>query len=662
MNKLSVLLLFLGTFCVLQAQNKSLGNISKQKTIASAPATTQDSTAIRRETSQSGTNKPSDKNLKANIKDYLIISQNRDTTYVDTTLTIQKEYKFNYLRKDNFGLLRFSNLGQTYNSLTYNFGNTSLMPGFGARAKHFNYTEISDVNYYRVPTPLTELFFKTAFEQGQLADSFFTINTSPQLNFSVEYKGLRSLGKYQNILASTGNFTFTTNYQTKNKKYNMRGHITMQDLLNQENGGIIDDNIDEFENGDPEFLDRSIFEVNFQNAESMLKGKRFHLEHDYKLINKADSLSLNKLSFGHIISFEDKFYQFDQTAADTDYFGEAFVSRVQERATLENFYNQLQLNYSNNIIGDVQFNISHNNYNYGYNKIIVLNGNSITNRLKGNIYAAGAKYNKQYKGFNLNGEAGINFAGNFEGNFIKAQASFNLNNDIAASASLNHSSKAPNYNTLLYHSDYINYNWQNNFSNTQTQQLAFNAKYKKWANITVDYSTITNYVYFKQNETTQQINPFQNSATITYLRAKLENEIKVGKFALNNTIMYQNVQDPNNSLNVPEFNTRNTLYYSNHLFKKALYLQTGLTVNYFTKYYMNAYNPLLAEFYVQNQTQYGDFPLIDFFLNAKIRQARIFFKTEHFNSSFTGYNFYSAPNYPYRDFIIRFGVVWNFFM
>ncbi|KJD31837.1 hypothetical protein PW52_16310 [Tamlana sedimentorum] len=655
MNKLVTTLLFLYVLSALNAQQNE-----KIMSIKSKNGQNQHQDSLNVDANKKENKK--DKELKANIKDYLIISQNRDTTYVDTSLTIQKEYKFNYLRKDNFGLLRFSNLGQTYNSLTYNFENTSLMPDFGARAKHFNYTQISDVNYFRVPTPLTELFFKTAFEQGQLADSFFTINTSPQLNFSVEYKGLRSLGKYQNILASTGNFTFTTNYQTKNKKYNLRGHITMQDFLNQENGGIIDDNIDEFENGDPEFLDRSIFEVNFENAESFLKGKRFHLEHDYKLINKADSLAQNKLSFAHIMSFEDKFYQFDQTSADTDYFGESFVSRVQERATLENFYNQLQLNYSNNLLGDVQFNVSHNNYNYGYNKLIVLNGTTITNRLKGNIYAAGAKYNKQYKGFNLNGEAGVNFAGDFDGNFIKAQASFKIKSDISASASLNHSSQVPNYNTLLHQSDYINYNWQNNFSNIQTQQLSFNAKYKKLANLTVDYSTITNYVYFKKDETSQQVSPFQNSATITYLRAKLENEITVGKFSLNNTIMYQNVQDTNNSLNVPELNTRNTLYFSSHLFKKALYLQTGLTVNYFTKYYLNAYNPLLAEFYVQNETQYGDFPLVDFFLNAKIRQARIFFKTEHFNSSFTGYNYYSAPNYPYRDFIIRFGVVWNFFM
>ena len=53
------------------------------------------------------------KDKKPKIQDYLIISHKNDTTYVDTTLTIQKDYKFNYLRKDNFGLIPFSNLGQT---------------------------------------------------------------------------------------------------------------------------------------------------------------------------------------------------------------------------------------------------------------------------------------------------------------------------------------------------------------------------------------------------------------------------------------------------------------------------------------------------------------------------------------------------------------------
>ena len=42
---------------------------------------------------------------------YKVITIDNDTTYIDTSLTIQKEYSHNYLRKDIFGLLPFANDG-----------------------------------------------------------------------------------------------------------------------------------------------------------------------------------------------------------------------------------------------------------------------------------------------------------------------------------------------------------------------------------------------------------------------------------------------------------------------------------------------------------------------------------------------------------------------
>ena len=123
----------------------------------------------------------------------------------------------------------------------YSFYSNDMMPGFAAQSKHFNYMEIEDLFYYHVPTPLTELLYKTPFEQGNLLDAFFTVNTSKQFNFSIAYKGERSIGKYQHIVTSSGNFRFTTNYKTKNNKYFARAHIAMQDILNEENGGLKDE-------------------------------------------------------------------------------------------------------------------------------------------------------------------------------------------------------------------------------------------------------------------------------------------------------------------------------------------------------------------------------------------------------------------------------------
>lgn len=609
-----------------------------------------------------GVSNKSTQKKEAVITDYLIINHLRDTTYLDTTLTINKEYKYNYLRRDEFGLMPFANIGQTYNSLTYNFNDTHLIPGFGAKAKHFNYLDAEDINYYHVPTPLTELYFKTALTQGQQLDAFFTTNTSKQFNLSIGYKGVRSLGIYQNTLTSSGNLRMTASYKTKNKRYILNTHFTSQDLLNNENGGLKDDNLAFFESGDPDFDDRGVLEVNFENAENLLLGKRFYLNHSYDFITPKDSISSNSLQLAHVMTLEDKIYTFDQSAANTDYFGESFrTSSLKDRTELEQFTNQLQLNYKNTTIGSVQFNATHNNYNYGYDKIVVLNTGTIPNRLIGDVVSVGAKYNKQYKGFNLKGNAGLNVSGDFDGNYISGTASYQLTKDIKILANINHSSVAPNFNTLLFQSDYKNYNWSNQFNNIKSQQVLFNIDSKKYANLTLDFNTINDYLYFAKNDE-GNVKPFQNSNAITYLKLKLQKEIRYKNFALDNTVLYQNVQDDSNTLNVPQIVTRNTLYYSNQVFKKAMYLQTGIIFNYFTAYNMNSYDPLLAEFYTQNQEEFGGFPRLDFFVNAKIRQTRIFLKAEHFNAAFTGREYYSAANQPYRDFTIRFGLVWNFFL
>ena len=155
--------------------------------------------------------------------------------------------------------------------------------------------------------------------------------------------------------------------------------------------------------------------------------------------------------------------------------------------------------------------------------------------------------------------------------------------------------------------------------------------------------------------------PVQYLDNLEVLKIKLARKIKFGKFSIDSKLLLQKTMS-DNIINLPEIVSRNTFYYSTDMFKKALYLQTGFGVKYFSKFYMNGYDPLLSELYVQNDKEIGEFPIIDFFINAKIQQTRLYFKFEHFNSSFTGYNYYSAPNYPYRDFTFRFGLVWNFFM
>ena len=603
----------------------------------------------------------------ATIDMYVEFNHVLDSTQIDTTITIKKEYKFNYLQKDNFGLMPFANIGQTYNTLSFNSFDSKTSPLFGARSRHFNYLEHEDIKFYEVATPLTRLTYKTAFEQGQLLDALFTVNLTKEFNFSLAYKGLRSLGNYQNALTSSGNFRFTSNFKNKNERYNAIGYVVMQDLLNQENGGLKTEDLDNFTSGNKEFIDRSVFDPSFEDAENILEGKRFYFEHSYRLTKKRDSLISNDIVLYNKVSFEDKYFKYAQTSATSDYFGEFFNSSISDKVTLEHFNTSLGVKYNNSTIGNVQLGINYNDINYGYNSIVLLSDQNIPNRIKSNFLGLEGSYSKTYKGFNITSKGGVNLSDLFVGSFLDASIKIKLNKDMTVIGGLGINSRLPNYNYLLYQSDYLNYNWYNldSFKNVNTQQINFSFLSDKLLNAFIDISNIDNYTYFSSVESIDDFNkitPEQYSKPLQYFRVKVQKEFKVGNFALDNTMMFQNVISDEDVLNVSSLIARNTLYYSNQLFKKSMTLQIGVTSNYFSKYNMNGYDPLLAEFYTQNETKLGGFPRLDFFINAKVRQTRIFFKAEHFNSSFTGYDYFSAPNQPYRDFTVRFGLVWDFFL
>nr|WP_262908965.1 putative porin [Leeuwenhoekiella parthenopeia] len=595
---------------------------------------------------------------------YKIISVENDTTLVDTSLTIKKFYKFNYLRKDNFELLPFSNEGQSYNSLMRDFSNSQILPVFGARARHFNYMEVDDIYYYNVPTPLTELYYKSVFQQGQNLDAFFTMNKSKRFNFSIAYKGLRSLGNYQNILTSTGNFRFTVNYQNKSGRYDLKAHYVAQDLLNQENGGLTEQGLINFRSDDSQFDDRAVLSVNFENAESILDGSRFYLNHKYDLI-RQDTLSKNRIELGHISNYETKFYKYDQTSPATSLFGNSFVTQnISDKTDLKTFDNTAYVAYTNNILGRLSFQISHSYYKYGYNSVLIQESGRIPNQIVGNNIAAGASYKKEYKGFQLSGKAALNVAGDFAGYNLDAEAGYAYKDKATFTGGLHINASPANYNHLLYQSSYENYNWYNleAYQTVKTQSLDFNMKSDTWLNASVSLVNMSDYAYFGRSTQDTLVQSFQTGDNITYLKAKVNKEFRLGKFALDNTIAYQKVTGGEQYLNVPEFITRNTLYFSDEWFKKALFIQTGLSLKYFTSYAMDAYDPVLAEFYVQNQEEIGDFPLIDLFFNMKVRQTRIFFIGEHINALVAPNDYFSAPGYPYRDFTFRFGLVWNFFL
>ncbi|PPK95133.1 putative beta-barrel porin [Nonlabens xylanidelens] len=612
------------------------------------------------------------KGEKPPITDYLIITQKRDTTHLDTTLTMAKDFKFNFFRKDDFEYIPFHNVGQPYNQLGKSFDLDLLSPRMGSQARHQNYYEIDDILDYYVPTPLTDLYFKTVVNQGQQLEALFTSNLSPQFNFSISYKGVRSAGDYINTLTSSGNFKFTSNYTSKNKRYRLRVHTVFQDHFNEENGGLEAASLQGFIDDTEDLSNRGRLEPNLTDAESTLDGKRFYIDHDYELIGDKDSTSYYSGRIYNKAYYEDKFYRYSQDTADEDFLGESYIStNLEDKTNLEEGMIEAGASYEHHLLGYYKAGVARHKYNYGYDRLINQASGVINNRLIGELYQFKAEFAKRVGKFDITANGGVNITGDLDGQFINSQASYKFK-DFDVKAGIAISSRAPDFIYTLHQSDYINYNWQNNFNNTEKQEFNFRINSEKFLNAQVTFTTLQDHVYFSQNlvvdtdgnTTGYNATPIQTTGDITYLKIKVNKDIKfLRKFGLDNTIMYQNVTQTDDVINVPDFTARSTFYYKNRLFKNALLLQTGITAKYFTKYYMDGYDPVLGEFYSQNTDELGGFPMVDLFVNAKIRQTRIFFKLEHANQLFaSNTDYFSAPRNPYRDFTIRFGLVWNFFL
>tara|TARA_B100001059_G_scaffold143862_1_gene143769 strand:+ start:6473 stop:8866 length:2394 start_codon:yes stop_codon:yes gene_type:complete len=642
--------------------------------------------------------KPIKEMEEVTIEDYKIYYSDGTVKHVDTTLTINKDYHFNYLRKDYFELLPFANSGETFNKLGYDFQDQKIIPDIGARAKHYGYMEKDEIGYYEVPSPLTELFFKTVFEQGQLVDALITVNTAPRLNITLAHKAFRSLGNYINTLGGGTNLRFTSQYTTKNYRYRQRSHFAAQRIENQANGGLDSLSVYYFEKAIDEleydgFLDRSRL-TNNANTNNTLIGRRYYLDHQYDATLGGNDKMKNYekpkvLTIGHKFNFEGKHFDYNNSSSNSFFGTVSGTSSFATRNSLDVMDNEIYAIYHEKNLGElkaglrlIQWNYSiklpentkdpDNPFDYGSNPT----------EIKANQLALSAYWKKTFLKFDFKAEGYFSAVKEYSSQFISGALSRDFENGISTKAKLSLRSQAPNFNFFLHRSNFLEYDWYNpSLKNQLTNSLNFSFVHPKWGRLEGQYELLNNYTYFKnlkpvlrkfsyysaisKKEEELLVAPEQYEGTIGYLKLRFSQQLDFWKFTWAITAQYQQVSNDGDidfkPLNVPEWNLRSSFLFSSQLFNKALYLQTGVTAQYFTDFYADRYSPHLGEFVSQNHTEIGKFPRLDFFINAKIQQTRLFLKYEHFNSDMTGYNFYSAPFTPYRDSSIRFGLVWNFF-
>lgn len=641
------------------------------------------------------------------VTDYKIMYLDGTESTVDTSLSLEGEYAFNFLRKDYFEYLPFPNMGEGFNKLGYDFHDQAFTPQMGARVKHFGYFEKEDIPYYEVPSAYTELFFKSTFQQGQHLDTSLAINTSPKFNVAVSFRGFRSLGKYLASLSRTRQFRMSTQYQTYNQRYRMRLHQTTQSLENQVNGGLTNDSVYFFENapnyveadesGQPVldengneniifydgFLDRNRLGTQI-NADNVLEGKRYFMEHRYQLLPIAKDTTVYRMAVGYSASLENKKYQFTQDRPNTYFLEQYETSKVIDSTSFNTLENKLFVTYRNDALGALKGELYHHNWNYTLGPNDYEKDTLLPNSIQAHQWAVNAQWQKNLLGFNTQATAYQSLKKEYATQALTLNLSRSLFQDITLTAAYKYRSQPLNFNFYLHQSDYKEYNWEEkDLVNQKFNTRSVGFSHPRWGSLRGEWTRIDHYTFFNNRTPLKDLNKkfvvevFQTDKKIDYYKLRLDQRFDFGKFSLVNNVQYQRVnqeQDPEQllsgplALNVPEWLIRSTFMLTSSMFNKSLFFQSGATFVFFTDFYADQYNPLLAEFVTQNNTKIGEYPRVDFFFNAKIQSSRIFLKLENVSAPLehlinidTPYDYYAAPFVPYRDFSIRFGLIWNFF-
>ena len=641
------------------------------------------------------------------VSDYKILYLDGTEKSVDTSLSLNREYTFNFLQTDYFEYLPLPNMGEGFNQLGYDFQDQPMTPQMGASAKHFGYFEKEDIPYYNMPSAYTELFFKTTFQQGQHLDATLAINTSPKFNVAVSFRGFRSEGKYTSSLSRARQFRMSTQYETYDQRYRMRLHQTTQSIENDFNGGLTNNSVYFFENapnyvvadesgqpilnenGEEEFffydgfLDRSQLETQTKGLH-ILEGKGYFMDHQYRLFPLVKDSTAYKMSIGYRAHYETKNYQLNQRRTDS-YFYEAYSNGAIADTTLHtSLENTLYAKLENSALGSLQLNLHQQQWNYSFAPDEYEKDTILPTQLKANQLAIEAQWAKSLFGLDARLAAYNSLRNDYATRVVTAEIERTLFKEYNLKASYSQRSKPLNFNFYLSQSDYKEYNWYNpDLKNQFFDIKRVILSHPKWGKLSTAWTNISDYAFFNNTTLLRNLNKnfklevVQIDKKIDYFKARFDQRLDFKNFSWVNNIQYQEVIQEENpdellsgplALNVPKWLIRSTFMLTSSLFNKALFFQSGATFVYFTDYYADQYNPLIAEFITQNNTKIGNYPRVDFFFNAKIKTSRLFIKLENVNAPIehlispdTLYDYYAAPFTPYRDFSLRVGLIWNFF-
>ncbi len=516
-----------------------------------------------------------------------------------------------------------------------------------------------NINFYNTRKHFTSLNY---FSNGSktIGENWMKIthtqNINPYLNFGFEYRLISSKGQYQQQNTRNNSMAFFSSYNKL--RYSIHATYNYNKFKINNNGGITDDVF--VENKDT-LSNPAIFPVNLNNSKSvfyctglMFVSKYKLGERNTKTLNDTTTIDYIKEKASVLYSFDMQNYRKIYYDDSTGFYQSYYFSNAETYDSLQ--YNVVSNAIQYKILPDTSKSIpigisttiksTFTNYSFYTTDTFLIDYSGIL-KIKNSEYAQ-IKYDFTteyfFDGFRKNDI--ISYL------LIQKEKIINTSDKLTLLAVFER--KTPDISEIMYSSN--NYIWNMNFLPKEESNINLTYVNKRYRyKLLVNYSIIDNFIFFNENAL-----PEQTNSTFNIFTVGLTNKIHFKKIHFNNIIYYQK-SDNNEIIRLPEICYNNTTYVSFNLLKGILKSQIGVDVYYNTAFYGYSYSPALSMFVLQSQKKIGNYPYIDFFINFKLKRARIFVKYEHANHNLINRRYFLAYHYPAQEKMMKFGVSWNFY-
>ena len=558
---------------------------------------------------------------------------------IDTSITNFQNY---FPRNTN------GHLGMPSANLYINYQAKAL--GFNMLTAPYQNDMISadDLKYYQTKGPYASLTGIAGSKQEQTFKLLFSNTFKNKLNVTLGFNRYSGIGFYQKQQSFTNNFYTTSNYASKNNRVGYYAYVLYNKVKHQENGGL---------SNDTTFLEnvsvnKLLLPVYLKNAKRELRNTTFDFNPWFRLNKNEDSSTVLSHFIDYQFNYSGTYTKYtDVNSGFEGYYNVFYLDTVSTKdsthwRTINNAFNYslkfnpinstLKIGYKNEINQVYQY-LDSTFSNHMVNAGLYVSQKHYTGFVKANYIVQGSNQN----------DYGLEINNSYKQSIAKVPFIIKLNASIEK--------RHPDFMFNNWVSNH--YVWNNNFSPIDKQQALFSISTEdNRFDVGMVYQNVKNFIYFNE-----LVVPEQTPIGIQNISAFIHKDVLLFKhLGINAKYNYQS-SSYQAIVSVPNHVINGALYYQGNLFKRALQIQIGFNAQYFSSFYGYAYMPATNQYYVQTTKQVGNYPYVDFFLNARIKPVRIFVKIDHVTQGLMGTNYSLTPGYLQNDRAFKFGVNWLFF-